>query len=137
MIDIIFLLLIFFLVAAKWRPQEDFLPFRLPTAAAETLQVGICEPLEIYIFGTDGGCVVQIGNAQTVRIETESFEENIAVLMEKIKEIMLSQKRFAADPVEIICEAGVKWQYLAKIYNVFYGAGMTDITFAMTEHPEN
>jgi len=38
--------------------------------------------------------------------------------------------------VEIICQPKVKWEYLAKIYNTFYGAGLTDITFAMTEQPK-
>ena len=133
MIDMIFLLLIFFLVAAKFRPREDFLPFQLPTAQAQDHSLGRPEPLIIYIFATENGCKVQIGQLQAVRIENEKIETHLAVLMEEIKKCLLAQKRFATDPIEIICDANVKWQNLAKIYNLFYGAGLTDITFEMTE----
>lgn len=47
MIDMIFLLLIFFLVAAKFRPEEDFLPLQMPAAAGEQQRTGKPEPLVI------------------------------------------------------------------------------------------
>lgn len=135
MIDMIFLLLIFFLVAAKWRPQEDFLPFQLPTAQGQSQRQAITEPLEIYIFATASGCRVQVGRDHTVQIDDGTIEENLAALMEKIKTCLLEQKRFAEDPIEVICNGDVKWDHLAKIYNLFYGAGLTDITFRMTGQP--
>jgi biopolymer transport protein ExbD len=137
MIDMIFLLLIFFLVAAKWRPQEDFLPLQLPAAQARPSALGKPEPLILHIFATKTGCKVQIGQLQTVGIENQTIEANLAALMEKINECMFTQKRFASDPVEIVCERQVKWEHLAKIYNILYGAGLTDITFQMTEQPNN
>ena len=133
MIDMVFLLLIFFLVAAKWRPQEDFLPFQLPLAQAQEQSIGKPEPLMIHIFATEAGCQVQIGQSDAVQIENQTIEVNLAVLMEKMKSSLLAQKRFATDPIEIICEPEVKWEHLAKIYNMFFGAGLTDITFQMTE----
>ena len=133
MIDMIFLLLIFFLVAAWWRPVENFLPFQLPGAQAQDHRVGKPEPLIIYICATENGCEVRPGRLQPVQIEGQAVEENLAVLMEQIRDCMLTQKRFVSDPIEIVCEPEVKWQYVAKIYNVFFGAGLTDITFAMTE----
>ena len=133
MIDIIFLLLIFFFVAAKWRPAEDFLPFQLSAAQAQNLTIGKPEPLIIHIFETQAGCNVQIGGLHTVRIENENIEANLAVLMEKMNNCLLAQKRFATDPIEIVCAPEVKWDHLAKIYNMFYGAGLTNITFRMTE----
>jgi biopolymer transport protein ExbD len=133
MIDIIFLLLIFFLVTSRWRPAEDFLPFRLPAAKAKSYSIGKPEPLLIRIFATESGCRVQIGQAAAVQIEKGSIEQDLTALMAEISEYMSEQKRFADDPVEIVCAAKVKWQYLAKIYNMFYGAGLTDITFTMTE----
>ncbi|MCK4293710.1 MAG: biopolymer transporter ExbD [Planctomycetes bacterium] len=133
MIDMIFLLLIFFLVTAKWRPQEDFLPFQLPAAQAQDAVLGRPEALEIHIFATQIGCRVQIGQLHTVQIDNETIDANLALLMDKIAESLRTQKRFAGDPVEIICGPEVKWEYLAKIYNLFFGAGLTDITFRMTE----
>ncbi len=133
MIDMIFLLLIFFLVAAKFRPQEDFLPFQLPAVHSQYHAVGKPEPLTMLISATNSGCLVQISRLHTVRIENENIETDLAVLMEKIEDCLLAQKRLAADPIEIICDADVKWQHLAKIYNLLYGAGLTDITFQTTE----
>ena len=133
MIDVIFLLLIFFLVAAKWRPQEDFLPFKLPAAQAQDWQQVKPEPLVIYLFSTETGCGVLIGQHESVQLENEGIEAGLVLLMEKIEKTMAAQKRFATDPVEILCDAEVKWEYFAKIYNMLFGAGLTDITFAMTE----
>lgn len=133
MIDMIFLLLIFFLIAAKWRPEENFLPFQLPAAQAQPLRIVKPEPLSIYIYSADGGCQIQIGQIYTVEIKNETIEADMVILMEKIGECLTAQKRFATDPVEIVCEPQVKWEYLAKIYNIFFGAGLTDITFAITE----
>ena len=137
MIDMIFLLLIFFLVAGKWRPQENFLPFKLPTAGADYHQFGRPEPLTIHIFATRSGCRVRIGQLHTVQIENETIAADLAVLMEKIHQILLDQKRFATDPIEVVCAPQVKWDHLAKIYNLFFGAGLTDITFQMTEYDQN
>jgi biopolymer transport protein ExbD len=133
MIDIIFLLLIFFFVAAKWRPAEDFLPFRLSAAQAQNLTIGKPEPLIIHISAIQAGFTVQIGRLQTVRIENENIEANLAALMEEMNNCLLAQKRFVSDPIEIVCEPEVQWDHLAKIYNLFFGAGLTDITFRMTE----
>jgi biopolymer transport protein ExbD len=141
LVDMIFLLLIFFLVAAKWRPKEDFLPFQLPVASAGTQTIVKPEPLIIRILATQPsaglGCQVQIGSSYTVGIPAQNPEQGLAVLMEKIRQCLLEQKRYASDPVEITCAADVKWEYLAKIYNVLVGMGLTDITFRMTERPGN
>jgi len=133
MIDVIFLLLIFFLVAAKYRPQEDFLPFKLPVASASD-QAGVKpEPLMITVAPAETGCLVEIAQLDTVTIDDDNTEVGLALLMEKMRDRMVIQKRFATDPIEIICDPRVKWQHTAAIYNVFFGAGMTDISFRMTE----
>ena len=137
MIDVIFLLLLFFLVAAKWRPDEKFLPFQLPSADGAQLNIGKVEPLLIYISDKQNGCAVQIGRAYAVDIREDTIEADLAQLMEKLRECILAQKRFVSDPVEMVVGADVKWDHLAKIYNLFYGAGLTDITFAMTEQTED
>ena len=133
MIDVIFLLLIFFLVAAKWRPEENFLPFQLPIAqAALSYNLAKPEPLTIHIFATETGCQVRIGRFGAVQINDKTVEADLVLLMETIGDCLAGQKRFASDPVEIVCDAAVKWEHMAKIYNMLFGASMTDITFRMT-----
>ena len=133
MIDVIFLLLIFFLVAARYRPQEDFLPLKVATAHAEVQPFARPEPLMIKISPSAAGCEVQIGRCETVGVSSQNIDVDLVLLMQQIQGCLTQQKRFASDPVEIVCGPDVKWEYLAKIYNVFYGLGLTDITFAMTE----
>jgi biopolymer transport protein ExbD len=133
MIDVIFLLLIFFLVAARYRPQEDFLPLKVATALAAEEPLARPEPLMIKISPAVAGCEVQIGRCERVLVSSENIDTDLVLLMQQLKACLTQQKRFASDPVEIVCGPDVKWEYLAKIYNVFYGTGLTDITFAMTE----
>ena len=139
MIDMIFLLLLFFIVAVRWRPQENFLPLQLPVANAGTVAQTIIkpEPLSIQITPTSAGCRVQIGASYAIDIPSQNPEQGLASLMEQTRQCLLEQKRYASDPVEIICAGKVKWENLAKIYNVLYGMGLTDITFQMTESPKN
>ncbi len=133
MIDMIFLLVIFFLVAAKWRPQEEFLPLRPPTTPADEHGPVKPEPLIIQIQPTEAGCLVRIGPQTVVAMGNEKIEEDMAELMSQIEKCFLDQKRYADDPIEIVCEADLKWEHLARIYNVLYGAGLADITLRMTE----
>ncbi len=133
MIDMIFLLLIFFLVAGKWRPEENFLPFQLPVAQAQSERIGIPEALTIYIFATESGFKVQIGQADAVQINEATVEADMLLLMEKMRDVMVAQKRFVRDPIEIACAGEVRWEHMTKIYNTFFGAGLSDITLRMTE----
>jgi biopolymer transport protein ExbD len=136
MIDMVFLLLIFFLVAAKWRPEEDFLPIKLPSAQAGQNAVGRTEPLQIHIFSASDGCKVQIGEVEAVEIGAKTIEANLGELADRIEAVLSNQKRFLSDPVEIICEADVKSDWWVKIYNVLCGMKLADITFTMTEQPQ-
>ncbi len=133
LIDLVFLLLIFFLVAVKWRPQEDFIPLRLPAAQAQVPDIGRPEPLRIYISSIEKGCLVRIGLDQTVQINNQTMERDLARLMEKIEQVLAAQERLTSDPIEIICEPDVKSEFWVRICNVFYGMRMTDITLAMIQ----
>ncbi|MHC4264672.1 MAG: ExbD/TolR family protein [Planctomycetota bacterium] len=133
MIDMVFLLLIFFLVTAKWRPPEHFLPLKLPAAKALEQKIGRAEPLVIRISEISGGCLIQLGQDENVQIQNETIESDLALLLDRVNAYLIAKRRYASDPIEIICTPAVKWDYIAKVYNMFYGAGLTDITFEMTE----
>ena len=99
MIDVVFLLLIFFLVAAKYRPAEDFLALKLPAAHAR-LPAGIKpEPLIIQINAAQAGCYVLIGHNRKIRIENQNLERDLAAFLEKLNNCLLAQKRTLDDPV--------------------------------------
>lgn len=132
MIDMIFLLLIFFLVAAKFQPPESFLPLRLATAYGQTPTIRP-EPMMINVTGKADGCQVRIGTDISIDVANTTANEDFATLAERISNCLQSQKRLPSDPVEIICADNVKWDHLAKIYNLLFGMGLDDITFRLTE----
>ena len=133
MIDVIFLLLIFFLLTAKFRRPEGFLPVVLPQGQGNIDIKSIVEPLVISIAGTAEGVSVTIGADSGFVIEEQAFEAGLGGLLSNVGEAMEQQKRTANDPVEIFCDDNVKWDHLVKIYDVLYTMGIKDITFAMTE----
>lgn len=135
MIDIIFLLLTFFVLTVRFRVPEQFLPITLPSAAMAR-EIGIVEPLVINILADEGNCVVQFGenaSAGEVVVRSEEIDGDLANLYGEVVAVLKSQKRHVGDPIEVVCSDDVKWDYLVKIYNVLYAMGINDITFAMTE----
>ena len=133
LIDVIFLLLIFFFVAVDFRSPESFLPFQLPTAEAAQTALGKAEPMVVRITAAPDGCFVKLADHEQIQILQSNIENNLAALLDDIAGTITRQKRLASDPIEIICAPDVKWRHLTNIYNLFYGAGLTDITFHMTE----
>jgi biopolymer transport protein ExbD len=134
MIDMIFLLLIFFLLTARFRPREDFLPMQLELSSlAAATRPSLVEPFTIYISPARQGCKVQLSRDLTVSIAETEPQAGLALLVDKLEVSFREQKRNAGDPLEIVCDGDVKWQYTARIYSVLYGMGITDITFRMTD----
>ena len=132
MINVIFLLLTFFVLTARFRTPEQFLPVTLP-GGASFQSIDVIEPLEIQIFACDTGCMTQIAQAESVLIETQAIDEGLSTFAIRLGEILRSQKRTAHDPVEITCGDDVKWDHLVKIYNVLSVMGVNNIIFTMTE----
>jgi len=131
MIDVLFLLLIFFLLTTKFHAQEAALPFRLPAASGDVLP-GRPEPLEINLSQSTGKCVIDFGGT-AIDLTARDVEENLSFFANEMAGVMKSQKRTAGDPVELVCGKEVMWQYVAKVYNVLYGMGISDITFRISD----
>lgn len=133
MIDMLFLLLIFFLLTMQFRPVESYLPFQLPAAGAESPPIGKAEPLSLNLTSRGDGCRIQIGHTKAIAIDANSIDADLTTVANRLAAVLKEQKRTAADPVEFVCDRGVEWQYIAKLYNILYGMGIKDITFRMTD----
>ena len=134
MIDMIFVFLIFFLVVSRWRPQEDVLPLGLSMSSinASSPAAARPEPLVVNIDAADGGCRIKVGG-YAVDVRDDKVAEDMVLLMDRMKDCLSMQKRSLADPIEIASSPQVRWENVAQVYNLFYGAGLKDITFRMTE----
>ena len=128
MIDIIFLLLTFFLFTANFRVPEDFLPVRVPDQS-QVQSISVIEPLGISISARQTGLDIDIARAETVSIEIDKLDDGLALFAEKLRFVIESQKRRATDPVEIDCGDQVSWDYLIKIYSILNAMGADNITF--------
>jgi len=133
MIDVIFLLLTFFVLTAKFRIPEQFLPIQLPRASAKVESFNVVEPLVLNMSTTENGYSVEIGGISGVEIEENAPEEGLAVFAGRLAEIVKAQSRTASDPLEIHCDNDVSWDAVVKVYNVLYAMGANDITFGMNE----
>jgi biopolymer transport protein ExbD len=134
MIDMLFLLLIFFLLTMQFRPAESYLPFQLPGESdAAATQFGKAEPLTLNLTARGDGCRIQIGHTKAISIDVNSIDADLTAVANRIAAVSKEQKRTAADPVEFVCDRGVEWQYIAKLYNILFGMGIKDITFRMTD----
>ncbi len=133
LIDVIFLLLIFFFVSIGLSPPESFLPLELPSQQDSTIFGGIVEPLVIRVSNVGAACEVSFAPGYSVRIRPASVDADMAETVEVLREVMIKQKRSPADPVELIFDDSVKWDYTAKIYNLLFGLGIEDITFRLNE----
>ena len=133
MIDVIFLLLTFFVLTAKFRPPEEFLGLSLGGNCTAVTDFSIIEPLTLRITSKNNGCSVQIGQNSLCDVSSETIDEDLAGFAEGLATVLAEKKRNTGDPIEIICAEGVEWDYLVKIYNVLQAAGADDITFAVNE----
>jgi biopolymer transport protein ExbD len=132
MIDMLFLLLIFFILTMQFHTPESFLPFQLP-GGAEGTRIGKAEPLTLALTARGDGCRIQIGRTKSIAVDSKSMDADLAAAAKQIAEVISRQKRTAGDPVEFVCDRGVEWQYIARLYNILFGMGIKDITFRMTE----
>lgn len=129
MIDVIFLLLTFFVLTAKFQEPEKMLPILmgasdLPAVQRETVTV------PIRIRAGQDGCVVTVGDGGKIVIGAENPQDGLLTLTQRV------QKHFetaGAGPIELYCDDAVAWDYVVKVYDVLYVLGARNITFRIEE----
>lgn len=118
MIDIVFLLLIFFIVTWQFTRSETELSVSVPTA-----QEGAEPQRQI------GEIVINILADGTIRVEGISVDLN--QLLDKLSEIA---EKFENQPVRIRGDGGVVYQRIVEVIDTCQKAGIWNISFA-TQRP--
>ncbi|MCF7957545.1 MAG: biopolymer transporter ExbD [Phycisphaerae bacterium] len=133
MIDVVFLLLIFFLMTANFRPREGFLPAELPRQITRSDLVEL-EPLLIYLQSRpDGSCVVDIGDAGSFTVGSPEERGSFSDLGVELKKIIAQQGRNLDDPVKLVPNALTKWDHVVKTYDMLWQLDLRNIIFTMVE----
>ncbi len=134
MIDVIFLLLTFFVLTARFNRPEQFLSMKVPTAAAKTSGPVLIEPMEIKISTSQPGAfaaIISIGGGREVSLSQSDIERGLAEFANGVFAELETGSRTVDDPVRLICSQEVSWDIFVKVYNVLYSMGIEDITVDM------
>jgi len=133
MIDVVFLLLVFFLLTASFRPREGFLPTKLPrqSDAAEPAEL---EPVTIRVLTLpNGDCQIRIGTQNPRLISADSLAEGFSQLKNAIYHLFVQQGRTTENPIKLIPTSRTKWDHVVKTYHCLWQLNLTNVIFAIVE----
>ena len=129
MIDVIFLLLIFFVLTAKFRETEQILPViagKTPPQASVIKDV----PLKITVQPDPSGCQMRVADHPPVTLLTDSPNEGLLALVQTVEQAL---EQTGPVPIELYYDDAVSWDVVVKVYDVLYGLGLKNITFRIEE----
>ncbi len=131
MIDVVFLLLIFFLLSANFRSKEGFLPAELPRQIVHGRQMEM-EPLLLRVTSqADGGCRIQIGAQAALVIEPQA--ETFDAVSRELQKVLSGQGRRLDDPIKILPTEHTKWDHVVKVYDAIWQINAHHIIFAAVQ----
>ena len=119
LVDVVFLLLIFFLVATRFAEEERELEVRLPTASEARPLVLKPKDIELSI-DQEGKYALNAGRAM-------SLQEIEAMLAQASVSNPLTQS------VVIRADRNCSWDHVAQALNVCYRAGLRDVKTSVSE----
>jgi biopolymer transport protein ExbD len=127
LIDVCFLLLIYFLVTSTIAPRETDLGMALPSAAPTGEQPDI-EPMFIRIEGS-GAISTGIGPSQQA-MDSDMGVRDVPLLSSQLKMYASAAKAAASKPlVQIYADGAVTQQRLIDVLNALAGAEINSVTF--------
>ena len=130
MIDVVFLLLFFFLAVTRFGSMEGLLPARLPGRTAAAPMEIPRTPLRVRFLwdaAAPDGCRVTIDRLREDRLA-------IATLAATLADVRRNQPGFddADTPVHLLAGDDVPWDHVANAYNAGLAAGYQRIYFIDT-----
>jgi len=132
MIDVVFLLLVFFLLAANFRPREGFLPAELPRYVTHAEQMEL-EPLLVQLQSqTDGACQVAIGNDVRFVIPAHA-QGGFQLLSRNVRGVIDAHGRHLDDPVKLVPTRQTRWDHVVKAYDALWEIELRNIIFALVD----
>jgi biopolymer transport protein ExbD len=132
MIDVIFLLLTFFVLTARFKQPESHLNVTLPKPVVGAAQSAVKEPLSIRLEMTDSRCSVILPQTDRIFLVPDTLSANLTVLQNHLMNILPSYD-IAGQGAELYCSDAMQWDYVVKVYDVLYRAGVTKIAFITEE----
>jgi len=131
MIDVIFLLLTFFVLTAKFKSDESYLDIQMPVPSVQS-SAAVSGAVAVKIKPAGNGCRIQIDDGSELLIEMPQLEEGLQAAGQAYLEARGRRSPEFASQVEIFCDELTQWDAVVKVYDVLYRMGARQITFVHT-----
>lgn len=127
LIDVCFLLLIYFLVTSTITPRETDLGMSLPAAAPSTEQPKI-EPMFIRV---DAAGIIYTGvGAGQQQLDSDAGVREVPLLDGQLDLYAAAARSAGSNPlVQVYVDPGATQQRVIDVLNALAGAGITSVTF--------
>lgn len=127
LIDVCFLLLIYFIVTSTITPRETDLGMALPAAAPSTEQPKI-EPMFIRV---DAAGIIYTGvGAGQQQLDSDSSVRDVPLLDSQLDLYSAAARSAGSNPlVQVYVDPGTTQQRVIDVLNSLAGAGITSVTF--------
>lgn len=129
MIDVIFLLLTFFVLTAKFQEPEQMLPILMAHGQEPVVQRK-SEATAVHIRPGQNGCAVDFAGTDGIEVSAENPAEGLWTLTQRVEQHFDTA---GSGPIDLYCEDSVAWDYVVKVYDVLYVLGAREITFRIEE----
>jgi biopolymer transport protein ExbD len=127
MIDVVFLLLFFFLTVSQFRRADGMLPAQLPAQAAAAAIDIPRTPIRIRF-------VADTASPDDCRVKVERFSESaipIRNLAAELKRIQEDEPGFdSSTPVHLLAGDDIRWDHVVNAYNAALSAEYEKVFFA-------
>ncbi len=124
LIDVVFLLLIFFIMTINFQPLEGFMPAELP-GSQRVDEVSEVDPLIFYIDTTDNGSCKVMFAGKTVTIGNENTD--FSTFANVTEAVMQEYRRNSSDPVMLVDINQASWQHMMNMYDTLVSLGYKNI----------
>ena len=128
MIDVIFLLLTFFVLTAKFQEPEQILPVIVGKTDSK-VELSQDMSLRIYMEADTSGFFLRVEDRPAIKVHDDP-KESLLVLTRKVQQAL---EATGPIPVELYCDDAVSWDIVVKVYDVLYALGLENITFRIEE----
>jgi biopolymer transport protein ExbD len=128
LIDVCFLLLIYFLVATTIQKKETDVPLALPAAAPRDADMPDIDPLFIKI-DANGAIYTGAGSSQQM-LDTDSTVREVPQLSQQLQLYVAGASSGGKKPlVQLWVDGGANQQRVIDVLNALVGAGISSVTF--------
>ncbi len=131
MIDVVFLLLVYFMAATEFKLGEEIYRLDLPERSNDPFELPR-DPLRVTVTSIgDENYVLKLQGAQTTRSQPGTFQELFEILAGSRRSDRAAGGLFEADhPIIVEPTGGTSWEHAISAFNAIARARYTNITFA-------